>query len=119
MDSEEEVRPRFLHSLRGFISPPDYHANGNVMGRADTDLEGQELYLHFLHERMRGEGVSERTQLNEYHDHSAHLTQDEDAEEDDRPDGAVARRRRRESMNLSNFQVSGHCDWTNVTDSQA
>ncbi len=72
----------------------------------ETVNEGQELYLHFFHERLRREGLAEaaaqeEARLDEYHDHSTHLVE----EESSFFSTGRRRRTRTQSMNLGNFQV--------------
>lgn len=63
-------------------------------GRQETDNEGRELYLHFFHEQLRQQGLSERVRMEEdrelrvYHDESVHD------------------HHRRRSLDLENFQVN-------------
>ncbi len=92
----------------------------------DAESEGQELYLHFFHERLRREGLAEAAREEEwagqYHMEGAHLHQEDNNDEDtnenypvDEDDcGRLTMRRgerpscprkRKESMNLENFQV--------------
>jgi hypothetical protein len=98
----------------------------SAVPRAETESEGQELYLHFFHERLRREGLAEEARedewMGQFHLSGAHLRDDDDEDQataaGDEADGfegltmngaerhGVSRRRKRkESMNLSNFQV--------------
>lgn len=79
-------------------------ANTTTMPEACTIVEGQELYLHFLHEQVRNAGLSnfdssleDDLNLGRYHSPEVHT--------DERTPNSPNRRRRQRtmSMNLENF----------------
>nr|ADD24081.1 Apoptosis regulator BAX [Lepeophtheirus salmonis] len=84
-------RPRFnSFSNDGFFPIENItESHSNDEGFSENEIEGQELYLHFLYERMSGEGLDPEAHsgLSEYHFNSVH----------DRERG------RQNSMSLDNF----------------
>lgn len=127
-------RRRRLDSLH--LDPPrqtDNHSDndhffhfGGFLGRGwecppqkETILQGEELYLHFFHERLRNEGLSAgadtESDLEPFHNCETHLQlspprttthQSDEGGCGSSPGGAAAatRRSRTLSMNLENFQ---------------
>lgn len=81
----------------------------------ETILQGEELYLHFFHERLRNEGLStgdaDESDLEPFHNCETHIQQSPPRNQSmdegacgSSPGGAAARRSRTLSMNLENFQ---------------
>jgi len=126
-------RPSTSHSGRRSSSDNNDYTNGSIVhtGYSETEVEGEELYLRFLHERMSAAMLADDVSrleselgLTSFHHHTAEEPEWEDLEDEEEEEdqhgtprsrrgsgggGTMTRMRRRRSrrtsLNLSNFQV--------------